>query len=339
MRDGRKCFIYDCCPSSGANAFFMTKVRQLFQLAKVDGIYFDFGLAPVCNNALHGCKERVPLLAQREFYRRVILCQLDAGVREPVIVLRNTDAVQLPAMTFATHLFNGEHIRQHSSTIMHNGKDILDTYGIEMFASELSSLPFGLNNAVYQSNDVLIKEFGGGNEDPDLYKFRITRAMIAGTIVHNTLPALNRCHFGIFDKIMRAYEKFGVPKAAFLGYWNAPAKVSGAKDVYVSVYRHASEKRALAVVSHIGKSHDGQQFDIAFDSSKLGFTPGRAADLMTAPDPEYAQLSELLRMHKVPPHRTPLKLGDFGSKILSSGKGSLKMSLDARCFALIELSE
>ena len=61
-----------------------------------------------------------------------------------MIVLHSTDCVQLPAMTFATHLLNGEHIRQASSSILHNKKAILDTYGIEMFASELSTLPWGI---------------------------------------------------------------------------------------------------------------------------------------------------------------------------------------------------
>ena len=35
-------------------------------------------------------------------------------------VIHSTDCVQPPAMTFVTHLFNGEHIRQMSSTILHD---------------------------------------------------------------------------------------------------------------------------------------------------------------------------------------------------------------------------
>lgn len=155
-RDGRKYMLYDCCPVTGASAFFHMHQKRFLERFKADGIYYDFGTFGICSNPLHGCRERYPILAMREFYRRTALVQYQSGIREPLIVLHNTDSVQIPAITFATHLFNGEHIRQSSSTIMHNGKDIQDTYSIEMFASELGSMPFGLTNAVYQSNDVLL---------------------------------------------------------------------------------------------------------------------------------------------------------------------------------------
>jgi len=293
---------------------------------------------PFCNNHDHGCYERIPLLAQREFYRRIIISQLDAGISEPTIVLHNTDSVQLPAMTFATHLFNGEHIRQHSSTIMHDGKDILDTYDISMFASELSSLPFGLTNSVYQSNDVLIPQFGGGKEDPELYKFRITQAMMTGTLPHNTLPALNRCHFGIFDKVIRIYEDFQVPKASFLGYWTHPVELQSGSDIYVSIYRHASEQRALAVVAHIGKNHQEQNVAFQVHTTDLKLPANlRIIDRLQAPDPEYAELAERLKKYQVAQERTPLKLGDFGSSEVQCSGNTVSLRLKAHCFALLEL--
>lgn len=165
------------------------------------------------SNPLHGCRERYPILAMREFYRRTALVQYQSGIREPLIVLHNTDSVQIPAITFATHLFNGEHIRQSSSTIMHNGKDIQDTYSIEMFASELGSMPFGLTNAVYQSNDVLLPQFGGGKEEPELYKFRITQAFLAGhpAAQHDCRPvALSLRHTGQNCAHLRCFR---VPEA------------------------------------------------------------------------------------------------------------------------------
>ena len=159
----------ECCPASGFSAFHAWKIRDYIKRIPTEGIYLDGAIVGFCSNSLHGCHQRLPLLAQREFYRRVILVQLDCGIKDPVLVLHNTDSVQLPAFTFSTHLFNGEHIRQSSSTIMHNGKDILDTYDTTMFASELSSLPFGITNSVYQSNDILQPKYGGDpNEDPQL---------------------------------------------------------------------------------------------------------------------------------------------------------------------------
>jgi hypothetical protein len=262
----------------------------------------------------------------------------DSGVKEPVICLHNTDCVELPAMTFATHLLNGEHIRQDSSTIMHNGKDILDTYGIEMFASELSSLTFGITNCVYQANDVLQPKFGGDpNEDSELYKFRITRAFLAGVLPHNTMLSQDRCHYGILEKVGRCYDEFGIRACDFVGYWEKPAKITGADDIYASVFCDKNGKRALAVISHIGKPHVTQTFDVAFDAAKLGFTPTSAVEMMTKDDPDYEELFEIRQNNAVPKDRAPLKLGDFGATVNSIQNGVLNMTLKHHCFAIIEL--
>ncbi len=271
--------------------------------------------------------------------------QLDAGIKDPVLVLHNTDSVQLPAFTFATHLFNGEQIRQGSSTMMHNGRDILDNYDTTMFASELSSLPFGITNSVYQSNDVLTVENGGDpNEDPELYKFRITKAMVAGTIVHGTLPALSRCHFGIFDRIVRVYDAFGVPGSEFIGYWRKPAEVTAGKNIYVSVYRR--EGKCLAVISHIGREHARQECTVKFDLRALGMKSiGKAVEYMGDEDPEYADLFKLMEVTRLEggvQHqriRTPIKWGDPGVRLVECSRDTARLELDFHSFGLLELSE
>ncbi len=360
-RNGVKYVMPEGCPATDFSAFHALKIAEYIRRFPTEGIYFDYGLIGFCNNALHGHTNRIPLLALREFYRRVILVQLDAGIKDPVIVLHNTDSVQLPAFTFATHLFNGEHIRQHSSNLMHDGKDILDSYGIEMFASELSSLPFGLTNSVYEANDVLLPEFGGDpNEDPELYKFRVTKAIIAGAIVHGTMVSPSRCHFGYFDKIVRAYDAFDVPNAQFIGYWRHPVQVAGAKNVYVSAYR--KDGRCLLVVSHIGKEHIKQTCTLKLDLPALGMKGiGTAVEHLTADDPEYEELYTLMANTKLPPNitnqtdiehifmrisgaehqrmRTPLKWGDPGVKLLGFTNDTVTLELDFHSFALIELAE
>jgi hypothetical protein len=150
--------------------------------------------------------------------------------------------------------------------------------------------------------------------------------------------AQNRCHYGIIEKVVRAYEKFGVPKARFIGYWDEPAKVAGADDIYVSVYRHPSAKKALAVISHIGKEHQCRDVSIAFDQSKLGFVPGRAVDVMQAEDPDYMELYEIQKKNNVPRVRAPLDLGDFGSQVESIHDGTLKIKLRWHTFAIVELT-
>ena len=249
--------------------------------------------------------------------------------------------MQLPAYTFVTHLLNGEHIRQQSSTLMHNGKDILDTYKMPMFACELSSMPFGIYNAVYQSNDFLLKQYGGGKEDPELYKLRITRAFLAGTLLHNTILALNRCHHGIFDKIVRIYDKFDVPEAEFIGYWSSrnPAKVVSGKEVYASIYRHKKDNRLLAVISHAGNERLDQDVEIKFTPQVLGMKDFKSAvERLEGPDPEYDELFKMKKAADLPTVRIQLKWQNPGIKVRSFENNVLKLHLPAHSFALVELN-
>ena len=332
--------LYLLCPASQGADFFLWRVKEYLKKVKVNGINFDFGLVPSCDNNHHGCSSRTPLIAYRNFYRKLALLLLDSGVDDYIIHVHNTSSVQLPSYTFVTHLFNGEHIRQQSSRLMHNGKDILDTYQLPMFACELSSLPFGINNAVYQSNDVLTRQYGGGKEDPELYKLRITRAFLSGTLLHNTINALNRCHHGIFDKIVRIYDKFDVPNAEFIGYWSEknPARVTQGKEVLVSLYRHKKDNRLLAVISHIGNKRLDQDVVVQFDPGVLkmkNFTS--ASERLEGPDPEYRELYDLKKKANLPTVRIQLKWQNPGIKVKSFKNNTLELHLPAHCFALVEL--
>ncbi|MBO4619760.1 MAG: hypothetical protein J5654_06580 [Victivallales bacterium] len=340
LSEGAKYQVFTCCPTTGANAFFQLKLKELLKRFDFDGVYFDFALMDVCNNHRHGCNEHWPILATREFYRRVALLLHQLGKPEPIIQLHNTDAVQLPAMNFATMLFNGEHIRQASTPMLHNGRDLLDNYGIEMFATELSSLPFGLTNAVYLPADVLLPENGGGKEKPELYVFRMTQAGLAGTLPHNTMLAQDRVHYGLLDKVFRIYEAFGVPQAQFHGYWTKPVAVTDAHGIYISCYTAEDRSRVLAVISHIAKDHDDQEFSVTFDWPKLGITTAlpHANERLTSPDPEYQELYQIRAEKQVDARRAPLDLGDFGCEILGWDGNTLRLSLKHHCFAIVELT-
>lgn len=329
------------CPASKGGDFFLWRAKNFIEKTKVNGINFDFGIVPSCGNTHHGCNNRTPLIAYRNFFRKLAMILIDNGAGEDYVIhVHNTASVQLPSYTFATHMLNGEHIRQQSSTLMHNGKDILDTYKLPMFASELSSLPFGLYNAVYQSQDFLMKQYGGTNEDPELYKLRITRAFLSGTLIHNTIIGLNRSHHGIFDKLVRIYDKFNVPASEFVGYWDErkAAQVTVGKDVYASLYKHPTENKVLAVISHIGNERRNQDVTVKFDPAALKLKDFKsAAELMEADDPEYQELYKIRKAKNLPIIRIQLKWQNPGIKLLDFKNNTVKLHLPAHSFAIVEL--
>ncbi len=339
-KNGKKYGVHTLCPTTAACDFYIWNTQQLLKHAKFDGLYFDYGTVPVCNNNLHGCYGRTAILATREHLRRIALALIDSGADDYVIIMHNTDHIQPPALTFVTHLFNGEHIRQASSSLLHDGKDILDTYPLAMFACELNSLPFGITNSGYMPADVLSPKYGGGKEKPELYVLRMTRAMLAGMLIHNSMPAMNRSHYGIFDKVVRIYEAFGVPQAKFFGYYNPqnPADVIEGDEVYASSYQHANGRELLAVVSHLGNKRIDQTVKIRFTPEKLGMKPFvRATEQIDADDPEYQDLYALRKQKGVPDFRAPLDYQPGGAKIIDFKDGILTLELKAHTFALIRL--
>jgi hypothetical protein len=187
---------------------------------------------------------------------------------------------------------------------------------------------------------VLTKQYGGGKEDPELYKLRITRAFLSGTLLHNTIIALNRCHHGIFDKIVRIYDKFDVPEAEFIGYWDKrkAAQVVKGKDVLVSLYRHKKDNRLLAVISHIGNKRLDQDVVVKFDPAALKMKDFKsAAERLEGPDPEYKELYDLKKKADLPTVRIQLKWQNPGIKVQDFKNNTLRLHLPAHSFALVEV--
>lgn len=334
-RDGKKHLLYWCCPASEAGKFYIWKLKAMLKDYPVDALYFDYGPSWPCKNAQHGCVDRYPLLALRDFYRQVAWALRDAGRPDSLIILHNSETVQIPVFTHVTHLLDGEHLRQSSTPTLHNGRDIQDTMGLEYFASEYSSIPWGVTASMYLPSDPLQKQYGGGVEDQELYRFRMTKALLAGTLPHGSLPSLARQHFGLIDKVVRFYDRFDVPHAGFMPYWKnqQQVKVVKGKDIYVTLYRHASKPELLAVISHIGKEHLDQDVEVRFVPEALGLTKLTGAkELFTGADPEYARLlAEKNRM------RLPVKLGDFGIDFKGLENNTVKMHLKHHSVAIVHL--
>ncbi|MBQ6914187.1 MAG: hypothetical protein IJQ65_00580, partial [Kiritimatiellae bacterium] len=205
-------------------------------------------------------------------------------------------------------------------------------------ASELSTLPWGISNSFYMPYDTLTKK-NGGDETTDAYSFRMGMASIGAGLVHNTMQAMHRNNVGLFDKVVRIFDGFGVgrPGTRFVGYWRKPAKVLRGKGVYASVYTDGS--KVLAVVAHLAKPHDDQDVEIEFDLAALGVagTLSAATDMMTADDPDYAWLARRKAEKGKDISKSPTGLGDFGTKVLGFDGRMLRLRLPHHRFALVEL--
>ena len=343
-------WVYRLCPATTASDYGAWRTELMFKRnPELKGVYFDFGLVKGCSNADHGCHDKIPMLAMREYYRRHVVIQVERGISDPVVAIHNTDCVQLPAATFATHLLNGEHLWPQSSANLHDNRDILDTYGIPMFACELSTLPWGLVNSAYMPFDGVgpsFEKYGINGETKEDYQFRMGKAAIGALLVHDTLPCLWRNHTGILDRLVRRLDDFGVgkPDTCFVGYWRRPAIVSGADNVCVSCWTDGY--KVLAAIARIDPSHEDVDLLIDFSpilsQCKSGFHSGREVrDLMEMEDPDYGWLYEArekaVNTGFVRRHRISLKTGLFGTHVNGFDGKTLKYHLPFHSFGLVEI--
>lgn len=350
---------YYLCPSSHAADYYLYRFKELVKDLKLKGIYFDFGTVVACNNHYHGCQGGYTIRSKREFYKRIAGILADANNGEYTIVVHNSESVQIPVFTFATHFLNGEGLRQASSATFHFGKDLLDTYTIVDFASEHSSLPWGVTSSIYVPADPLAPQFGGDKEGgpgpQELYRFRMTKAVMAGSLIHDTIPSQARLHYGWFDKVIRFYQDFGVPQAEFMPYWRNGkyVRLVKGKDIYISFYYRKDKKEILAVISHVAKEHLDQEVVLAFNPAAFGLKKLiSATELLSSPDPEYQSLyneksdpklagsddiatAELLNLPNR--MRNPVELGDFGVEFEGLDNNQIRLKLKHHSVALVKI--
>jgi hypothetical protein len=173
----------------------------------------------------------------------------------------------------------------------------------------------------------------------------MTKAAMAGALIHNTIPSSSRLHYGWFDKLIRFYDDFKVDQAEFMPYWRNMeyVKVLKGKDIYVSFYRSRDRKEILAIIAHVSKDHLDQEVEIEFDSAKLGFKRLTSAhELLTGPDPKYQELFKLvpLTRHYSPKGRgrIPIVPGDFGVKFQGLKDNKIKLNLQHHSVALVKIT-
>jgi len=321
------------CPASGAADYFYVKMKKLIAETGITGVYFDFGCIGLCNNHDHGCTNAYPLLATRAFYRSIARAFVENGITNYIILLHNSEAVQVPCISHVTHLLNGEHFRQMSSDTLHKGKDFLDSVGLESFAVEGSSLPWGVTSSYYGSIDPLLPQFAVEKEEFELYSFRITKSFLAPLLLHNSFPSMMRIHYGISAKVLSVYDRFGVTSAEFLPYWRNQdyVEVNNA-EVKVSMYRKAGRAEYLLVVSDLEKNRRNKSVTIKLNPGKTGLAKiNSATECMSEKDAAF----EALMASAANPVRIPVKMGSIGAAVKGISGTSVTVELEAHSFGLI----
>ena len=260
LPDGRtKPFVeYWMGPSSESyRRYYAWRIREMIPRTGIKGLYFDFGLAWRDSNRYHGAHGGLPLLAQRDFYRRIANEFVKAGIDDYVFVVHNTVSMQVPALTFITHFFNGEHHRVASGTTLHEGRDYLDTLPLYYFGIEHSGLPWGIHGNMLPElpeDQGQLKQIGVADETVSEYLWDRTSSIMMPILLHNCLPAGYQVSLFYYENVYGVLEDFDIPTARFHPYWRNQDLIEvDNPDFRVSFYSRPESPRLLMVVGNMSK--------------------------------------------------------------------------------------
>jgi len=253
--------------SESFRRYFAHRVAGLIERTKLRGLYFDFGTALPDSNRYHGADGGYPLLALRDFYRRLVNEFVTAGVRDYVIIAHNSKSVQIPGLTFVTHFYNGEHHRQKTSDTLHEGRDYLDRLPLYYFGIEHSGLPWGIHGNMlveFPEARSLINSIGAPNETVTEYLWDRTPSALMPILLHGSLPASGRTSHFYYKHVVNVLEQFDIPTAEFCPYWRNRHLVQVNNDDFrVSAYSRPESPHVLLVVGNL--SEQAGEATIRFD--------------------------------------------------------------------------
>jgi len=313
--------------SESYRRYYAYKVADMIKRTGIDGLYFDFGPACRDRNRYHGANGGVGLLAQRDFYRRIVNEFVKAGVEDYVIVVHNSMTIQIPSFTFVTHFFNGEQHRQASGSTLHEGRDYLDTLPLYYFGIEHSGMPWGIHGNMlpeFPEAEHLLAQINVKDETVTEYLWDRTSSIMMPILLHNCLPGGYRLSHYYYKKVYGVLEDFDVPTAVFHPYWRNKDLIEvDNPDFRVSFYTRPEAPRALLVVGNLNKKPG--EVTIKLDMQRL-YDWRKARGGMA----RVKKRSDLLQVVE--------RLGARDARILEIGPRHVKLWVNGHSMGLVEVT-
>ena len=315
--------------SKSYRTYYAFRIADLIRRTGLRGLYFDFGCAMRDANRYHGARGGYYILGLRDFYRRLVNEFVKAGVEEYVIVVHNSRSVQIPALTFATHFFNGEHHRAKSGTTLHQGRDYLDTLPLRYFGIEQSGLPWGIHGNMlpeFPEAKHLLPPIGVKDETVTEYLWDRTSSVVMPILLHGCLPGGVRVSHPYYKHVVSVLTEFDVPTAVFHPYWrNAGLLQVDSTAVKVSVYSRPEAPKLLLVVGNL----HGDPTEATVRLKMTDFY----SDWTTSP------LSGMKRVEKKGELLQVIeRIGVRDARILDAGPNHIKLWVNGHSMALVEAS-
>ena len=212
------------CPNNGWCDFFPGQMEKLFEVAKVNGLYYDFVFPWTCNAAHHPCGYEDDQGARRSefqiFKMRQIAQATYEGVKavraDSLIMLHISDSLLYSCIGFGDLMLVGEEKRLHpTQSVVRAQGHYMDVLPLAELRAEYRGHQAGLAPFIIPELATL-----EGMPDPELCeKPGPTVELLALTLLHDIGVWPIYCHEATVEKVRVAQRDFGIADAVFAPYW------------------------------------------------------------------------------------------------------------------------
>jgi hypothetical protein len=314
--------------SESFRRFYAWRVADTIKRTGLRGIYFDFATAVPDSNIYHGSRGGFPILGMRDFYRRLVNEFVKAGVEDYVIVAHNSEAIQIPALAFVTHFFNGEHLRTASSPTLHEGRDYLDTMPLYWLGIEQSGLPWGIHPNMlseFDESPQWLRKMGSEFDALTEYLWDRTPSIVMPMLLHGGLPDGYNLSVPYYKSVVATLHQFDVPTATFYPYWRNSDVIEVEGDNFkVTAYSRPEQPRVLLVVGNLNRE-DGE---VTVRLDLEDFYDWNSSPLVGMPHVE--KKGELMQVIE--------HVGARDARILDIGPHEVKLWVKGHGMALVEVA-
>jgi hypothetical protein len=234
------------------------------------GYYFDAGRSR-CANAAHGHRGEYPILAYRDFYRRLAV-EFSKRGRPYLLFVHSSGDIEMPMLSFTDMIWDGEQFSVSADP--RGGYDSLLT--LDQFRAEFLGQPFGVPVQ-------WLVEFVSDKVGRDGIDTVLALALVHGVADNTVAGALGKPgNAEYLLSVLNAQDAFGIREkdCTFLPYWRNSRWVRVAPvvdDLVCSAWRRPG--KVLLVLANC--TQQDQEATLKLDAAELGLTGDlTAADLM-----------------------------------------------------------
>ncbi|MFA0742035.1 MAG: hypothetical protein DFNUSKGM_002155 [Candidatus Fervidibacter sacchari] len=263
------------CPAApGWSDFILGLLNEAIDRYDADGFYQDGFAARRCDNFRHGCRNRFPIFATRELFKRAYVL-VKSKKPNGFIVGHMSGSLQIPILSFADGYLDGEHTRSGHYRLngeippgdwLHGGLP-LETMRAEYMGKQFGIIPFFLPG------------FYGEKRLED------TAHMMALLLLHDINPWDIHCHRETVHRIWHALDQFQVDEAEFMGYWRKDLPIQAKPPLLASLYYRKPKGLCIVLANLQAEPIKGW---LSFDQQRLHMLglqqPKKLKDALTGED-------------------------------------------------------